>query len=288
MIPSHNDLLVFFEISKSLNISRAAERIGLSQPSLTLTIQRLEQQIGTALLVRHKRGVTLTPAGKQLQNHTRQLIDSWEMVKSKTLASMQEVQGSLTLGLHPSVALYSLNRFLPKLLAQYPQLHIKLKHDLSRKIAEEVISSQIEIGIIINPVRHPDLILHKLGDDFVKLWTTSNPSPNQDLNSPVGTLICDPELLQTQDILKQLKKSGPPPQRLLTSNNLEVITDLTLHGAGVGIIPTRVATKWKEKGLTPYPGSPQFHDEIYLLYRLENKNVKVIQEITKEIKKIFV
>src|SRR5690348_17265513 len=98
MLPSAAELEYFLEVSHSLNLSRASERLGISQPSLSLAIKRLEQTIGTALLIRHKHGVSLTRAGKQLLLHARQLLQYWESTKAKALASQEEIQGHFILG----------------------------------------------------------------------------------------------------------------------------------------------------------------------------------------------
>ena len=88
MIASPSDLCYFVEVANTLNISRAAERAGISQPSLTLAMQRLEEAIGTPLLCRSKSGVTLTQAGKQLLEHTKQLLHLWAQVKGQALARL--------------------------------------------------------------------------------------------------------------------------------------------------------------------------------------------------------
>ena len=69
MIASPNDLIDFIELSNTLNFSRASERIGISQPSLSTAIKRLEQAIGAELFIRGKNGVSLTQAGKRLLSH---------------------------------------------------------------------------------------------------------------------------------------------------------------------------------------------------------------------------
>lgn len=66
MMPSPADLSYFIEVGNVLNLSRAAERLGISQPSLTLSIQRLEHSVGTALLIRSNKGVTLTYRPRKL------------------------------------------------------------------------------------------------------------------------------------------------------------------------------------------------------------------------------
>src|SRR3569832_169837 len=133
MVPSPADLTYFVEVANTLNVSRAAERLGISQPSLSLALQRLEHAVGAPLLNRSKRGVTLTQAGKQLLQHARYLLETWDSVRAGALASVRDIQGSYTIGCHPSVALSLLSRFLPQLLRDHPKLDIRLRHDLSRK-----------------------------------------------------------------------------------------------------------------------------------------------------------
>lgn len=294
-MPSPSDLQYFTEVAHTGNLSRAAERIGITQPSLTLSIQRLEHSIGTALLIRSKKGVTVTQAGKQLLVRSKELLQQWENLKSHALSSVNEVQGSYNIGCHPSVALYSTPHFIANLLDKNPKLEIKLTHDLSRKIAERVIAMEVDVGIVVNPVKHPDLIIRKLYTDEVTFWTSKHKKSTQDYKSGNAVLICDADLLQTQSLIKHLKKTGIQYSRVLTSSSLEVITELVASGAGIGIIPARVAAAMEHtannpsqlKRLQRIPGANVFHDEICLIYRVENKNLQSIQTITKAITEVF-
>lgn len=279
MIPSPADLTYFVEVANTLNVSRAAERLAISQPSLSLAIKRLEKSVGAPLLSRSKRGVTLTQAGKQLLNHAKHLLQTWDGVKAQALASLSEIQGSYTIGAHPSVALNTLPEILPKLMAEHPKLNITLHHDLSRRVAEEVVSHKADIGIVVNPAQHPDLVIHNLCRDEVTLWTAGGRS-NKDV------LICDPDLVQSQSLLKNLKKSGIEFTRTITSGNLEVIAGLTAQGCGTGILPARVAERARRK-LSRVPKAPVFYDEHCLIFRVENKNVRAIQEINNAIRAFF-
>lgn len=287
MIGSPSDLIYFTEVCKTLNFSRTASRIGITQPSLSQAIKRLEQVIGTELFIRSKTGVTLTKAGKRLLSHTKQLLQLWDSVKSESLASHYEIQGKFILGAHPSVALYTLSSFLPKLLMDYPKLEIQLKHNSSRNISEGVIDLSIDIGLIVNPIKHPDLIIHKLYDNKVTFWHTEENNMLQQINSGEAVLICDPDLSQTQFLLKKIHQQGIKFKRLITSNNLEVITNLTTSGCGIGIIPSKVALTANSNKLLPVPNMPFYHDEICLVYRYENRNIKAIQAIISAIKGKF-
>ncbi len=287
MMPSPAELSYFMEVATALNLSRAAERIGISQPTLSLAIQRLEHSIGVPLLIRSKRGVTLTQAGKQLHLHTKGLLQSWDSVRGRALASTHEIQGSFTIGCHASVALYSLPGVMSDLLEENPKLEIRFVHDLSRKIEERVVQTEIDVGLVVNPMRHPDLIVRPLTTDEVTFWVGKGNRTTQDFKSGGAVLICDPDLLQAQSLLKKLKKSGVRYQRIVSSSSLEVITELTASGAGIGIIPGRVAEAASIKGLQRIKNAPVFSDEISLIYRVENRGVKSIQVIADRFRKFF-
>src|SRR3989344_1950132 len=251
---SPDDLQYFMEVSNTLNLSRASERLGISQPSLSAAMQRLERFTGTALLVRHKKGVTLTSAGKQLLIHAKQLQEYWEIVQSRLLLANEELQGRFTMGCPASIALSYLSKILPDLLEHHKKLEIELKHDNSRKILESILDSSIDIGLIVNPVKHPQLIMQKLCEDETAFWHL-------------------------------LDKKGMRYARMLGTHNLEVIADLTAQGGGIGILPTSLAKRFGK--LKKIANTPTYPDEIYLVYRPENRTVKAIQTIASAIKAFF-
>lgn len=286
MLPSPAELEYFLEVASLLNLSRASERLRISQPSLSLAIKRLEKSVGTQLFIRHQHGVTLTQAGKQLLLHARQLLQDWENTRSQALASHQEVQGYFTIGCHSTIAIHTLSELFPTLLENNPKLEIQLKHDISRIIMEQVISLSIDIGIVANPIKHPDLIIIKLCDDDVTFWTGPGARKIQNIHSKEAIILCDPDLTQTQSLLKA-KKNNIIYSRLIKINSLEVVANLTAKGCGVGILPTRVAQSLYPHKLKRILNSPLYHDEICLIYRNENRDIQAIKTIVKAIKHHF-
>lgn len=284
MLPSAAELEYFLEVSNTLNLSRASERLGISQPSLSLAIRRLEQAVGTNLFIRHKHGVTLTQAGKQLLLHARQLLQDWESAKSKALASEQKIQGHFTLGCNAIIANYLVSTILPDLLENNPKLEIQLKHDVSQKITEQVINLSIDIGIATNPVKHPDLIIRKLGMDETGFWVGPGNRSLKNIYSDKAVIICTPDTMQTQSLLMQCKKKGITINRMVTTTSMEVVAKLTVKGCGVGILPTRVAKEIYPNELKQLSKMPIHSDELCLIYRNENRNIKAIQIIANAIK----
>ena len=275
MIPSPTELNYFLEIAETLNLSRAAERIGVSQPALTLAVRRLEDSFGHKVLIREKTGVRLTKAGEKLAQQSRVLLGEWERIKGDSTREENEVSGRYTIGCHPSVAMYTLPYFMPQLFKEFPRLNINLVHGQSRKINEDIISFRIDFGLVVNPVPHPELVIKRLYDDVVTLWTSSKSHKN--------ILICEPDLHQTTSILQQMAKRKISFDRIVHSSNLEVITGLVAGGAGVGILPTRVATRLKEFNLKVYDSTLFHADKICLVYRPDAQKSGASKTLAKRI-----
>lgn len=277
---SASDIKYFIETGKTQHISRAAERLGITQPALSHCIQKIEDSVGLRLFVRTKKGVTLTPAGKRLFDQAEVLLRQWDIVIKSVHDEVESVGGLIRLGCHSAVAQYTLPKFLPKLLHLYPDLKMQLHHGLSRHITEEVISSQIDVAIAVNPIRHPDLVIKEICKDVVTLWKTKS-CMNEKL------LLIDPNLLQTQDVLKKLDKRGLSFSQTLESSSLEVLCQLLQAGTGCAILPKRVVDAFSIEDLFAVDDAPCFHDRICLVFKPDFIKTKTGQTFCKAVTGAF-
>lgn len=274
------EISYFIESARTENLSRAAERLGITQPALTMALRRLEHTLGVELFHRSKKGVRLTKAGELFLREAKSLADQFERVTKVLGRSVDELRGSYKIGCHMSVALYSLPQTLPKLLADFPELTLEMYHDLSRKIAERVIRGELDIAIVVNPVRHPDLVIKPVAKDEYAFWTAKDSNELNRLDSAKCVAICEPDMLQGQTLLRKLRFKFP---RIVTAQSLEVVASLANSGAGIGILPGRVARQWKN--LKQLPDLPTYQDEIALLYRAENRRVAAFRELAQRLEK---
>lgn len=253
-------LRYFKVISQIGNLSRAAQELHVSQPTLTVTIKKLEEELGVSLFERSKKGVILTPSGLDTLRYAETLLQTWEELKKSSLSSEIEVKGLVQLGVHPSVARYTLPYFLPNLMKKYPDLRLKLHHDLSRNILNMVLEHRCDVGLVINPEPHADLVIKELLQDEVRVWKKKG-SKNSDI------LVIDENLFQTQTLLERLKKKNIHYPRIIRSSNLEVVASLLDTGMGHAILPERVA---RQSGISieeAHSDIPPFKDTLSLVYR---------------------
>lgn len=286
MIPSSNELLYFVEIANTMNLSRAAEKLAISQPALTLAMQRLENSIGTHLLIRDKKGVYLTQAGKKLLTNAKQLLHCWEMTKSQSLASHQEIEGTISVGCHSTVAPH-LNQLLPEILETYPKLSLKIRHEVSATIIDEVINLKLDVGFVTIPIKHPDLVVRKLMRGGIGFFTGIVKSPLQQIDSGKGILIYNPDLLQSQLLLKKCEKAKLLFERTIPTNSLEIAANLVANGAGIGILPLCIDQFIYREKLKPITEAPTLTHDICMIYRNENRNVQAIRTLTTVVVNFF-
>lgn len=267
-LPSPHDIQYFIEVAETLNMSRAAEKLGVRQPTLSLAMKRLEDAVAVPLLVRSKTGVQLTHAGRRFLAKSRQLLEQWNEVRTLAQREETELAGRYSLGVHPSVALTALPLFLPRLLQTFRDLEMQLVHDSSREVTELVIGFQVDFGLVVNPRPHPDLTIMHLYDDEFALWMARDPSPLQDIEGGEAVLITDPDLWQSQHVLQALAKRKVSFRRTVRTSNLELVASLTTAGAGIGLLPRQIAQR--SSGLAPLPGElPTVRDKHCLVFRTD-------------------
>lgn len=262
MLPSASEIEYFLEVCRSLNITRASERLGVSQPTLTISLRKLEKRLGAALLIRRKNGVELTRFGLKFESASKVLLEQWRKVQEIATREETLLRGRYSIGVHPAVAIYSLPTNLAQLMFKNPELELQLVHDLSRKITEQIIRSKVDIGIVVNPIAHPDLVIQKWGEDFVTFWKAPK-LKNENV------VIYDPDLKQSSELLARGAKAGIQFEREIHSNSLQVIQSLVEAGTGVGILPSRVARPSGSKLSMLQPNDLRVADKIALVYRPE-------------------
>ncbi|MBI2785777.1 MAG: LysR family transcriptional regulator [Legionella longbeachae] len=268
-----NDIKYFITVSETLNITRASEIIGISQPALSYAVKRLENELGGQLVIRLKNGIQLTKLGEEFTKCSHRLLYEWEQARNLANPESGFVQGSYTLAAHPSVALYTLECFMPKLQLDFPKLDFNFIHGLSREMTEKVISWEADFGIVVNPIKHPDLVISKLCTDEVTIFY---------IKDAQNKLIYDKNLAQSQYILKKIGKKKACFDGVLSSANLDVVAKLTSLGLGYGLLPTRVASQYHH--LKKMEDAPIFRDEICLVYRPEKHRNPVSKKIIQVIR----
>jgi DNA-binding transcriptional LysR family regulator len=230
-------LSVLLAVRDSGSLKRAAEALHVTQPAVTRTIQTLEMICGGELLRRTPKGVLFTPRGLalvELASEVRELVKRRE---PSFTAVNDEISGRFAIGTFESIAIFFWPQVLHKLQLVLPNLEVSLQTGRSTSQMSALIDGKIDLAVTVAPPRRKELETVDLFDEHLELYGSAATV------SPSSTLIVFADALdQYQDefngCLRQAKIKAP--KRILT-DSFEVVRAMTVQGAGIGILPTRVA-----------------------------------------------
>jgi DNA-binding transcriptional LysR family regulator len=272
-----NDLKSFLTTATRLHLTKASKELGLSQPALSHCIKRLELEVGEELFLRRKDGLILTKAGEYLFLKGQKICDDLDGVSEFFKTGRNESRQTLTLGIHPSVAAYS----LPQIVKELKNIELNFRFGLSREVTEWIQEGKVDCGIVINPYPHSNLIINQIDQDRVTLWCHK-----KIINT--DKLFFDPQLHQTHSILRQLEKKGIQFEQQYAISNLELIAKFVYEGTGVGILPEKVVKNYYPDLTKIYSSDIKpFQDQICFVYSLENKGLASLGKLKIAIKKVL-
>jgi len=238
-----SDLKIFLAVAEEGNLSRGAERSHLATSSVSLRIKRLEDAVGTQLLTRQPRGVTLTPAGHVLVEHARRCVAQLEQMNADLLPYSLGLTGHVTLfANHVAV-----NSFLPEDLARYFSLHpnvrITLEDRLSQDIPAAVAAGRADIGVCSLTHDHAELQFLPYRRNRLVLLAPLSSMLGRD--GDIGFSACMEEPFVSPQLGTTLhtflmSKAAAIGMRLdvrVQVSGYGAIARLVASGAGIGIVP---------------------------------------------------
>jgi DNA-binding transcriptional LysR family regulator len=151
-------------LAEELNFSRAAKKVGVSQPSLTRTIYELEAYVGGPLFERNRKTVRVNDAGRAFVEEARMAILHEERAFQSARAVMQDAEMVLNLGRSPYTDPFLITTLLSLRLPLFPKLRIELSQQFSCDLAHEVLSGGLDLAIVTEPPESKRLTTVKVAE----------------------------------------------------------------------------------------------------------------------------
>ena len=236
-------LEAFVEAQRRGSITRAAEALDVTQPTLTARLRGLERELGTSLLVRGRRGVTLTAAGRRFLPRAMAALEAVRRGVADTRSAREARGGFLTLGLASDLALYLAPVALARFARSHPDVEVTVRSGRSRAVAEALRADAIELALVSQLVVLPELASRPLftedvpvvvgrGHAFAKRSRVSV----QDL-ALSGLVIRDPAAYLHTLTLAYFADAGTAPRILMELDNTEACKRVVLAGFGAALLP---------------------------------------------------
>lgn len=241
-------LRYFSVLAETLNFHRAAERLNISQPPLTVAIRKLEAELGAQLFERGTRGVRLTAAGKAALDPAREALAQAQMVRDAVLQGGKGELGRLRVGFVGSAVSERLPRVITAYRQQFPRVELDLEETTSAEIVEALEARHLDVGLVRLPVmRRVALTLEVIEDDELVAAVPADHVLGRRKSIALAELASQPfiihgpvSVLHTTTILA-CQKAGFVPRVAQEATQVQTILSLVQSGLGVGLVPARMA-----------------------------------------------
>jgi LysR family transcriptional regulator, hydrogen peroxide-inducible genes activator len=267
-------LRAFLETADAGSLSRAARELGLSQPSLTAQIQRLERHLGSALFDRHGRGVTLTDAGQALYPRARQLLDDVRRTEEVVRREGAEGAETLRVGAIPTVAPYVLPAAVQRLRSRHSAMRVELREDYSSVLARMLTDGDRDVVVAALPYPFEHLATERLGSDALVVAVPATHAAAragritlaQLRDAPAVAL--DPAHCLGEQVADFCSSRSVSPSVVCRSAQLATVLELVGAGVGISIVPAMAAVRHNTPQCAYVPlAEHPLHREIVAVWR---------------------
>jgi DNA-binding transcriptional LysR family regulator len=238
----------FVAVAEELHFGRAARRLRVAQPALSVTIRQLEHRVGAPLFLRSSRHVELTPAGLLLLERARRLLAEVSKAIGATQRAGQGELLTLRVGFTDSAALSVLPTALSRFRRSHPGVHLDLLEGNSSSQLEALESDMTDVAVVAGPVSLPTLHVETVTRDrFVVALPRAHPLARNATVSLSG--LNEVELIQGPShvapeyqnvIARMFARAGVTPRIVHRATEYQATLSLVAAGLGASVVPAFV------------------------------------------------
>lgn len=276
-------------VYKAGHFAKAAESCGVTQPTLSMQIQKLEEDLGVVIFDRAKKPILLTSGGQKMIEQIQSIL-----FESKKLDQLVEndhtelVNGDLVVGVIPTVAPYILPRLLPVLEKKFPEMRLRILELQTHRIIEALGTDEIDVGLLATPIKIPKIFEFPLFYEPFQVYAQKTHELAKKARVKYSALTFDDIWLleeghclrhQILDICAPKGKSDDGRRFKFESGSLETLKSIVSSYGGYTLLPQLAATNMKPNTvLVPFE-RPIPAREIGLVYRREHYKGKMIEAL---------
>ena len=255
-----NELRYLVAVAQEKSFGRAAARCFVSQPALSVAIQKLEEELGTSLFERGKSEVTATPVGERVVEQAQRVLEEAARIKEIAQAGRNQLVGSLRLGVIYTVAPYLLPDLIPALLNRAPQMPLELEEDLTENLEVALKSGRIDAAIVALPFAPPGVLTTFLYEEPFQVvvpqghkWTRRK-TVHPDELADEHTILLNVGHCFRDQVLDSCPELNRADAQVARTNSLETVRNMVASGLGISVLPRDALTpKYHSRLVVPVP-----------------------------------
>ena len=251
------ELRYIVAVAQEQHFSRASARCFITQPALSLAIQKLEDELGTTIFERRKNDVALTPAGEKIVVQAQRVIEEADRIKLIAAQGKDQLVGPLRLGVIATVGPYILPDLVPLLHRRAPGMPLEIEENLTANLTAMLKHGKLDAIILALPFNEPGIVTQPLYEEEFKLvvpithpWAHRKSVDSRALANEKVLLPHAGHCFRLQ-VLEACPELSRSDMEGMQGNSLETIRHMVASGLGITVMPCSALTpKYHNKRLT--------------------------------------
>lgn len=287
-------LSYFLAVAKEENISKAAEILHITQPTLSRQLSELEKELRVQLFTRGKRKTTLTDAGLLLRKRAEEITSLTEKTKQEFLQSDAIIDGDIYIGCAETNAMRHLSLTAKQLQADYPHIRYHLFSAKADDVTERLDKGLLDFGVLIEPanIRKYNSIELPNTDFWGLLMRKDSPLSCKTQITPQDIwdipLLVSQQALATHELYQWLQKEQEELNIIATYNLLFNASLMVEAGLGYALCLDKLVHTGPDSLLCFRPLQPQLSAHVYLIWKKQQLFSKAATLFHNELQKLII
>ncbi|RVU31664.1 hydrogen peroxide-inducible genes activator [Neptunomonas marina] len=240
------ELRYIVTLAKEQHFGRAAEQCFVSQPTLSIAVKKLEEELGVALFERSKNSVHLTDVGAQVVEQAQKVLQQADAIKDVAQNGKDQLLAPLRVGAIYTIGPYLFPHLVPQVRQLAPNMPLYIEENFTARLREKLRQGELDAIIIALPFEEPDVVTRPLYDEpFVMLLPKQHPWKDQrqidaaSLSSTELLLLGEGHCFRDQvlESCPTLTQAIQQQHRVTEGSSLETIRMMVATGLGASVLP---------------------------------------------------
>jgi len=284
------DLKYLVNVAKEQHFARAAQKSFVSQPTLSMQIRKLEDELGTQIFERSQKKFLITKVGKEIIKKAEVILREVEEIKNIAKNSQDHFSGEVRIGAFPTLASYYFPKIIPKLSKNFPKLKLLLVEEKTDFLLQKLQDGEIDMVFIAMPSSQEGLNHHKIFSEEFLLAVPKNHElakkskvTIKDLRGKELMLLEDGHCLRDQ-ALEACSMLGAFEKQDFRASSLETLRQMVINSNGMTLIPEIAVRKEDKISYLKISHAPKRN--IGLFWRKGYSKGKLIESVIKLIAQV--
>lgn len=237
------ELRYIVALARERHFGRAAEKCHVSQPTLSVAVKKLEDELGVILFERGQSEVSVTPAGEPIVRQAERVLAEAARIRELADTVGDPLAGPLRLGAIHTIGPYLLPKLVPLVKERAPKMPLMIQESFTAQLVEALKSGELDVAVLALPIEEPGLVAQAVYDEAFRVLVPVGHGWARQKRIDVGGLLDQPLLMlgrgncfrdQVLDLCSRAGAGGP---QVLEGSSLETIRLMVASGVGITVMP---------------------------------------------------